>query len=264
MNKWIIGIVAVLLLATPTMAVTISSAPGGPCQVQVLYDASLDPNIRAFGLDLEVTEGDANIIEVNDVNPGYWVYPGSIVIVAGEVNDAGTADANGNDFPPPGTLAGLGTPGVTVEVGSLYVGDGNAPEKGPAALLFTFTCDASCTVTITENDARGGVVQEDAESATVVGLPLACPVVCGEPLCWDNVNECAGQNQGDSTCNGSVMLDDLLALKAAWGKSAPWTSPYCCSDYNHSGSVMLDDLLTLKAGWGKSGFVPSTGAQGCP
>jgi hypothetical protein len=252
------------------MAITISCAPGDePCQAKVLYDASGDPNIRAFGLDLEVTEGDANIIEINDVNPGYWVYPGSIVIVDGEVNEQGTADANGNDFPPPGTLGGLGTPGVTVEMGSLYVGDLNAPEKGPGALLFTFTCDASCTVTITENDARGGVVQEDAESATVVGLPLVCPVVCQEPTCWD-YSECSGQYlYADATCDGAVNLGDLFAMKTAWGAKAPWVAPKCCADFNHSGQVDLGDLFILKTNWNgqvthPERYVNKTGNQNCP
>jgi len=50
--------------------------------------------------------------------------------------------------------------------------------------------------------------------------------------CWD-LAECAGQPSGDATCNGLVNLGDLMALKAAWGQTPPWTPPFCCADFNH-------------------------------
>jgi hypothetical protein len=81
--------------------------------------------------------------------------------------------------------------------------------------------------------------------------------------CWDPA-ECAGQPHGDATCNGWVNLGDLLALKAAWGTSAPWTPPDCCADFNQDGAVNLGDLLALKAGWGSGAHSPSTHSQGCP
>jgi hypothetical protein len=61
-----------------------------------------------------------------------------------------------------------------------------------------------------------------------------------------------------------VNLADLFALKAAFGKSAPWTDPECCSDYNNDESVNLGDLFILKANFGTSGYAPSTGNQNCP
>ncbi|MHC4867052.1 MAG: DUF7901 domain-containing protein, partial [Planctomycetota bacterium] len=75
--------------------------------------------------------------------------------------------------------------------------------------------------------------------------------------------ECAGHSRGDSTCDGSINLADLFALKAHFGTSAPWTAPECCSDYNNDGSVNLGDLFVLKAGFGTFGYVPSTGNQSC-
>ncbi|MHC4867644.1 MAG: hypothetical protein ACYTEX_26535 [Planctomycetota bacterium] len=56
----------------------------------------------------------------------------------------------------------------------------------------------------------------------------------------------------------------MFALKAAFGKSAPWSGSECCSDYNHDQSVNLGDLFILKAGFGSSGYLPSTGSQICP
>jgi probable HAF family extracellular repeat protein len=61
----------------------------------------------------------------------------------------------------------------------------------------------------------------------------------GTGTCWDTA-VCAGQPTGDATCDGSVNLADLLALKASFGKSAPWTPPECCADFTQDGSVNLE------------------------
>jgi hypothetical protein len=84
--------------------------------------------------------------------------------------------------------------------------------------------------------------------------------------CW-NFATCAGQPFGDATCDGVVgviNLGDLVALKAAWGKSAPYTPPFCCADFNHDGAINLGDLVILKQNWGRTGFAPSTANQTCP
>jgi hypothetical protein len=81
--------------------------------------------------------------------------------------------------------------------------------------------------------------------------------------CWDPL-ECGGQPTGDATCNGSVDLADLFALKAAWGMVGPYTSPFCCADFTQNNSVDLADLFALKAGWGVTGHSPATGSQKCP
>ncbi|MHC4474468.1 MAG: right-handed parallel beta-helix repeat-containing protein [Planctomycetota bacterium] len=85
----------------------------------------------------------------------------------------------------------------------------------------------------------------------------------GTGTCWDTA-VCAGQPFGDSTCDGNVNLADLFALKAHFGKSAPWTPPECCADFTQDGSINLADLFGLKAGFGSSGYSPSTGNQNCP
>jgi hypothetical protein len=56
----------------------------------------------------------------------------------------------------------------------------------------------------------------------------------GTGTCWDTV-VCAGRSFGDATCDGSADLADLFALKAHFGKSAPWTPPDCCADFTHDG-----------------------------
>jgi hypothetical protein len=92
---------------------------------------------------------------------------------------------------------------------------------------------------------------EQASKSPVVTL------ACCESL------ECAGQTSGDATCDGNVNLADLFALKAHFGKGAPWTGNECCTDFSHDGSVNLEDLFTLKAGFGTSDYSPSTGNQNC-
>jgi hypothetical protein len=99
-----------------------------------------------------------------------------------------------------------------------------------------------------------------------LALPLSIVWTGTDPhagTCWDAA-ECAGQSFGDATCDGSVNLSDLLALKANFGKCAPWTPPECCPDFTQDNCINLTDLLTLKAGFGASGYVPSTTNQNCP
>jgi hypothetical protein len=93
--------------------------------------------------------------------------------------------------------------------------------------------------------------------------PEIAPGCAYAGTCWDRC-ECAGQGNGDGTCNGSVDLGDLFALKAYFGKCAPWTPPECCSDYNQSGCIDLGDLFVLKANFGTGPYTPSTGNQNCP
>ncbi|MHC4475656.1 MAG: PEP-CTERM sorting domain-containing protein [Planctomycetota bacterium] len=88
----------------------------------------------------------------------------------------------------------------------------------------------------------------------------------GPTTCWDH-NECAGQPYGDATCDGDIgimNLADLFALKAYFGRCAPWTAPECCADFTHDGCINLADLYVLKRNFGTSGYTPSTGNQTCP
>ncbi|MHC4528403.1 MAG: right-handed parallel beta-helix repeat-containing protein [Planctomycetota bacterium] len=81
--------------------------------------------------------------------------------------------------------------------------------------------------------------------------------------CWE-AGECAGQRYGDATCDGVPSLADLFALKAYFGKRAPWTDPECCVDFNHDDSVNLADLFILRFNFGSGPYSPSTLNQNCP
>jgi hypothetical protein len=105
-----------------------------------------------------------------------------------------------------------------------------------------------------------------AGSDVNLALPLSVVWMGTDPnagTCWDSA-ECAGQSFGDATCDGSVNLADMFALKAHFGKCAPWTPPECCPDVTQDNCINLADLFTLKAGFGSSGYSPSTGSQNCP
>jgi hypothetical protein len=101
------------------------------------------------------------------------------------------------------------------------------------------------------------------QSASPVTYKVQTSWTGSSPTCWDPT-ECAGQPSGDATCDGFVNLADLFALKADFGKSAPWTANECCADFTQDGSINLGDLFALKAGFGTSGYNPSTANQNCP
>jgi hypothetical protein len=266
MMKKIAFVLAVLVMAAPAMAdVTISVAAGpGPNDVTVSYDGA---GVRAFALDIIVDDPCMSIVEVNCVSTDYFVYPGSVGIEGGEVTDDGTCNCGGID-----------TNAVCVEMGSCYLSPeavldipaGDPPAaSGDLVILTLGGCDENddgANVSVEENAIRGGVVMEDGSAVTVVspgGSADPCLPSCRVPDCTQP-EECAGHASGDSTCDGSINLADLFALKAAFGKSAPWTAPDCCSDYNNDNACNLGDLFVLKAGFGTSGYDPSTGNQDCP
>jgi hypothetical protein len=247
MKKLAFALVLVLM-ATPVWAdVFITCEPGpGTCDVTVKYNADSEAsNVRGFGLDFDT--GDANVVDVNCVNSDFYVYPGSIGIDAsGTVTDWGECVCSGYA----GTQSGTGDPNVTIEMISNYVGETNEPDSNGTLAIITLSCNA--TVDVNVNVLLGGVVMEDPNENPTVHVS-GC-VVAGCEDCGvgpvencQMASECAGHSSGDSTCNGSIDLADLFALKAHFGKSAPWQDPECCSDYDNSQQVNLGDLFIKQA-----------------
>lgn len=240
--KKILFILAVLMLAAPAWAdVDITCAQVEDTnEVIVSFDATgEDPNfVRAIALDIELSDG--NVVEVNCTNADYDIYPGSIVIEGGVVTDEGSCEC---DDSYAGTLGGVGTPGVTSEQASLYEkGVDDDPVQSGPLLSFFVKGGVDCTVTITVNEIRGGVVMEDGTSPTV-NAP-GCDVVFPEPGC----STC----KGDVDENDWVMTDDLIDLLNALAATAPnWyfecdgSSTQDCMDWDDNGWVMTDDLVDL-------------------
>jgi hypothetical protein len=177
--KKIVLSMLVLMLAVPAMAakdVNFIAVHEGSGVVAIYYDANSPPGPlpRAFALDVTVDTG--HIIQsLSNLSLDYWVYPGSIDINdAGEVNDVGTPVADPCDLPSD-TQPGLDNSGITLEMGSLYVGSANAPD--PCALLLKLMVDEGndCNLCLAGNVGRGKTVLEGSSQAQT-NLPFCIRV----------------------------------------------------------------------------------------
>jgi len=267
-----IGLVAVvLMLAAPVWAsvnITCTQVPN-TAMVTVSYAVVGEPNkVSGFGLDITV-DGGAKIIDVNGyaVYPTnyvgkYWVYPGGIVISGGQITDPNKPVALSTD---PGALGGIGTSGITIEMGALYYPTGDNSPNAPPGIktgglwncsgdLLRFKVDKNCGVTITENTVRGGVVLTNPSLNPVVNspgvgatpkfqvvigpgecLPNTVPyysqwVLMGKPNCWCYARQCYGdadgkKEGGTKTGYFYVHFTDLNVLLAGWNVKEPATPP---------------------------------------
>lgn len=258
--KKMLFMLMVLLIASPAFAgvtITCNQPTPGNGRVDINYSVDDANLVRAFALNVQVSAG--TISAVNNVNAKYRIYPGSIVISGGVVTNWGTPVASGT-----GALGGIGTSGVTLEMGSLYkmsdVNDANKPAT--SGLLCSITATAACTVTISGNPTRGNVV---FESGATTDVSSNCAVTFPPPpTCWD-ASQCAGQPYGDANCDGYVNFADLARIKLAWLKNKGTTGYDCGSDFDHSNGVNFADLAILKVNWLHSpAYTPSTGNQVCP
>jgi hypothetical protein len=280
----ILLIVAMLLIgAAPAMAtVTVTARhiglpvkTGTTCSTcEVNYVCSNGEKVRAFALEVTVDSNytitaikDFNVGESNKAYPllsppvsagrGYGIFPGKFRddINAGDPcwNHSGyNPIAPVTDTDAPGT--GLGTGKIIVEMGSLYVGDLNAPPS--AGVLFKFDImgplGKDCNLAIVANATRGGVVLESGETlaATFVGGKAGFPdlfpcyggfatqynewVACFKPKCWTGTNagspndvnfrsQCWGDADGkfEGPANKyRVFSSDYTKMVQAWGKKA--------------------------------------------
>jgi hypothetical protein len=244
--KKIVLVLAVLLLAVPAMAdVIITAEDEGDGVVAVRYNAGAEePNrVRAFALDIFLTAGtiddinDFHVGESNSPDLGYGIFMGSIEITEeGDVVDYGDPVAPEDS---PGSVGILGDPNITVELGSLYNGEANAPD--PCGLLFRIIVSEDCNLCITENETRGGIVMEDLSDVTV-SLPCNVPVAVG---C-----QCFGDITGTATTppydpdGMTVDIFDLSVMALTLAPTAPtYTMPTPagmeCLDLCDTGSTTL-------------------------
>lgn len=250
--KKVIVVLAVLALAAPAFAaVTINCSVVGN-EVTVGF-TNPSGKVRAFGLEVTVDRG--VMTDVNELDVGYWVHPGSIYILGNAVLNEGKA-----------CVSGSGTNKLIMEMASLYAA--NDPQHptppGQTQDLFKFkvalTHPNNCTVTVTENAIRGGVVMEDESTPGITGG--TCVVNLYPNTCWNDIL-CPGQYLGDSTCSGQVDFDDLGALKLSFFKSKGQPGYNCCADFTRSNVVDFDDLGQLKVKFFTSGYGGNL-TQSCP
>lgn len=278
--KKVMLMLAVALLASPALAgVTISvvdqDGDGPGLTADVIYAVTGEPNnVAAIALDISV-DGGATIDAVGDFHvgvstaaaPGYGIFPANFdrhitVNGAGDVDDWSPAGYTPvADAADKGAAGALGTAAITVELGALYKGDGNAPAD--TGVLCTITASAPCMVTLAENAIRGGIVLEGAGAPTSVALPggeikaagevdclpsdhpdYATWVAMGKPECWCYQTQCHGDADGEQ--EGSfitgffrVHFNDLDLLINAWNVKEPTKGPGLagqpgiCADFDH-------------------------------
>lgn len=247
--KKIMFVLAALLMASPAMAsVDITCAAGpGPNDVTVSFTSSEANNVRAFALDISTNDPCAWIAAVDCNHVGYGIYPGTIVIDdAGVVTDDGTCVGDPAQGPAGGTLGGLDTNGVTIEMGSLYeVGVESPPVQSGILVIVTLGgCDSGddgVDVSIAENSVRGGVVMENPDEVVTVnatGLNLDMDN-CAEPGCAT----CQGDISGDSF----VTTQDLgMMIGALTQKGIPYIIPKGDPLWNDCGDLSGDDFMTTQ------------------
>jgi hypothetical protein len=245
-------VLAVLLFAAPAWAtdVTVTATQVGDTnQVEISYSA--DVNLpRAFGLDITVTDGNIVACEPNMVGEctatvrGFGIFPGTIRIHAdGYVTDDGTPAAPSDD---PGALGGVGTNGITIEMGSLYV-DGNEPPL--EGVLCTITVTENCTVNIAGNAARCGegspdlgVVMENVDEVAIVSY-VPCDVTLPPSVCVGDVDGNGAVNRADIMKLINFLVDN--ASPPFW--VVPDTNPAysAAADVDGNGAVNRADIMTL-------------------
>jgi len=250
MNK-VLSILVALIVATPLMAgVTIDcNYPQDESGiVEVYYTASDAADlVRAFALDIELSAGE--IVAITDFDPNYPIYPGSIDIVGGAVNDWGTPIATGT-----GALTGTGQ--ATLEMGSLYEAGDDANTPGVTGLLCKIEVSENCTLEITGNATRGNVVFESGASTDVYAAATIddiAPVGC--QTCLGDINGNTAVEPGDY----GIMIS-MLNSAAAQGFVIPSTDPRynICADLNQNTAVEPGDygiLISMLNAAAAQGFV---------
>ena len=267
--KKLVLVLSVLALVAPAWArVDILCEPTGPNEVTVSYN-STQGEIRAFALGITVDSG-ATIVGISDFvkgesatgNKGYGIFPANFDRYINAADPNFEADANYTpeaqlaDYPDD-TLGGIGTGGITVEMGSLYVGAPNSPDD--AGMLFKFTVDQDCNVTIAQNVIRSGVVMKTGDS--VSGGDFNSPggkgfsdcltddgsqeyldwVAWGKPACWCYQRQCRGDINGQRTLMKWVQGLDLTAFRDAFLLTDVELAAIpngICADLNHTRTLM--------------------------
>ena len=245
--KKIILAVAVLMLTAPAMAtVEICIVDEGSGWVAIEYDS--DANVSGLGLDITVTSG--NIIEIKDyfvgecdgTTQGFGIFPASF---NRNINpdDPNWDDPNYTpvaDVCDSGALGGLGTPGITIEMGALYE-DGNEPEL--VGVLCRLKVSEDCNMSAVGNPTRGNVVLEDANEADldVATCATDIPIALGPPAC----PTCPGDWDESDTVTFSDLGSFMMVLDQGntWA-DIPWPDIRynACGDWDGNGTMTFSDL----------------------
>jgi len=261
--KKLILMLAMLVAASPAMAavtITIDNSYGTENDCLAAIKFSSDANVSGFGLDITVDSG-ASIIAVEPnftgectaSSKGFGIFPASFdrFIDPEDPNYNDPCYTPVADSGDAGAQGGLGTGGVTIEMGALYEAGNNPAKNGTLCVI---EVSADCNVTVTENSARGGIVLEDGTDGTLSGGGPTT-VVCGYvyPDCWGYSGTAyLTQCHGDSSGDGAVGLLDFYDLRDSWTKSYPDGAYLPCIDIDRDGTVGLLDFYEVRDNWSQS------------
>jgi hypothetical protein len=219
--------------------------------------------------------------------PGFGIFPASFrdyITVDGTTGEVTTWDVN--EYTPeadpcdPGALGGLGTAGVTVELGGLWypTGDGSPNAAPDSGTLCKLTVSESCNMSVLENATRGGIVLTDPSVAPTVDLSgatnVAIPVgpedcfpssystyndwvTLGKPDCWCSPYQCDGDVDGATQgfFKHRVFGNDINLLVANWKKKIDDPTLDPCADVDHKPQgffkfrVFGNDIAIVVANW---------------
>ena len=167
-------------------AVTASALAGVQVYVEevnglaaVKFTCTEGETVRAFALDVTVDAGTIVGIsgfhrgESTALAPGYGIFPAAFsqtIAVDPDTGEVASWDADGYTpladplQCPEDTLSGLGTPGVTLELGGLWAMDEPLAVPGSTGILCLLQLSEAANVTVAPNVCRGGVVLTHAET----------------------------------------------------------------------------------------------------
>jgi len=272
---------AALLFSTPAWADVriIVETSGKTAAIKYATDGE---KVRAFALDITVDKG--VITDISDFiqgestkeKPGYGIFPANFARYIAVNPDTGeVAQWDVKEYTPiadpcdPGALpkSGLGTYGITVEMGALYYPTDDSSPNAPLnqGTLFKLTLSEQAKVTVKLNEARGGVVLTTPDIPAKVDLTKASDVATtggnialastsaeyaewvavGKPACWTFPRQCHGDADGKTEGDAKtgfyyVGPSDLNILIAAWQVKEPPFGPGIatlnngiCADFAH-------------------------------
>jgi hypothetical protein len=260
-----------IFATTSFAAVTITATQGtGDDDHSVTISYTATEAIRAFALDIYITDSNAEIDNIRDYevgdNNGYGIFPGRFREAGIDPADPNWYMANYNPTAAggdPDRQPGLGYAGITVEMGSLYTAGNEPPLYGDLFVIdINDNGSMDCNLCISLNETRGGIVNEDAEEVTTTNLPICATYVLlqagcfpsghpdyalwqavGEPSCWCYPRQCHGDADGgyEGSAKGGywyVGTPDLDILISGWltlepPKGTGLSGNQICADFAH-------------------------------
>ncbi|MFC1765879.1 hypothetical protein ACFL6U_27860 [Planctomycetota bacterium] len=186
-----LGILAMVTVSASAAVRIIVEDVNGKAAIKYETDGEL---VRAFALDISVDTGVLTAIsgfhrgESFQATPGYGIFPSAFAAVI-DVNEiTGEVDTwDVNDYTPLAdpcdapldTRPGLGSPGVTIEMGALYSppGDDSPNAPGTSGTLCLMSISETTTVKVTTNKIRGRIVLTDPTVEADIDLSKAEAVV---------------------------------------------------------------------------------------